>query len=112
MDLRLAGKTAVVTGGSKGIGLAIVRTLAAEGVRVVAAARTVTPELAALAPDVTAVTADLSTREGARTLGARALDVLGGVDILVNNLGGSGPGSGTTSGSPTSTTTPGRRRSR
>ncbi|MFE0028110.1 oxidoreductase [Amycolatopsis sp. NPDC059021] len=88
MDLHLAGKTAVVTGGSKGIGLAIVRTLAAEGMRVVAAARTVTPELAALAPDVTAVTADLATREGARTLGARALDVLGGVDILVNNLGG------------------------
>ncbi|GAA4531454.1 oxidoreductase [Amycolatopsis samaneae] len=94
MDLHLTGKTAVVTGGSKGIGLAIARTLTAEGVRVVAAARTVTPELAALAPGVVAVTADLSTRAGAKALGEQALDVLGGVDILVNNLGGVRQGSG------------------
>ena len=43
MDLGLSGKTAVVTGGSKGIGLATVRTLLAEGMRVVTGSRTVTP---------------------------------------------------------------------
>ena len=46
MDLELSGKTAVVTGGSKGIGLATVRTLIAEGMRVVTGSRTVTPALA------------------------------------------------------------------
>jgi NAD(P)-dependent dehydrogenase (short-subunit alcohol dehydrogenase family) len=46
MELELSGKTAVVTGGSKGIGLATVRTLLAEGMRVVTGSRTVTPALA------------------------------------------------------------------
>ena len=45
MDLDLAGRTAVVTGASRGIGLAVTRALAAEGVRVVAGARNITPEL-------------------------------------------------------------------
>lgn len=45
MDLRLDGKTAIVTGASRGVGLATVRALAAEGVRVLGAARTITPEL-------------------------------------------------------------------
>jgi NAD(P)-dependent dehydrogenase (short-subunit alcohol dehydrogenase family) len=43
MDLKLNGKTAVVTGASKGIGLAVVRQLAAEGVHVVAGARNIEP---------------------------------------------------------------------
>jgi NAD(P)-dependent dehydrogenase (short-subunit alcohol dehydrogenase family) len=45
MDLQLAGKTAVVTGGSKGTGLAVVRTLLGEGMRVVTGSRRTTPEL-------------------------------------------------------------------
>ena len=45
MDLHLSGKTAVVTGGSKGIGLAVVRTLLAEGMRVVSASRSLTSGL-------------------------------------------------------------------
>lgn len=59
MDLNLAAKTAVVTGASRGIGLATVRTLIAEGVRVVGAARTITPELKETG--ALAVSADLST---------------------------------------------------
>ena len=62
MELALAGKTAIVTGASHGIGLATSQALAAEGVRVVGAARTITSELEKAA--VLAVSTDLSTREG------------------------------------------------
>ncbi|MEU7007532.1 oxidoreductase [Streptomyces sp. NPDC046332] len=86
MELDLAGKTAVVTGASRGVGLAIARQLVAEGVRVVGAARTITPELKEIGAHP--VAADLSTPEGAEELGAQALVALGGVDVLVNNLGG------------------------
>ncbi len=85
MDLQLAGKTAVVTGASRGIGLAVTEALAKEGVRVVGAARTVTPELSASA--AVAVSADLSTREGTEAVVAAAMSKLGGIDILVNNVG-------------------------
>ncbi|MFI8511270.1 oxidoreductase [Streptomyces sp. NPDC085460] len=86
MELDLVGKTAVVTGASRGVGLAIARQLVAEGVRVVGAARTITPELKEIGAHP--VAADLSTPEGAEELGAQALAALGGVDLLVNNLGG------------------------
>ena len=86
MDLELAGKTAVVTGASRGIGLAIAETLAAAGTRVVGAARTITSELKNIA--VATVAADLASRDGAETLVAVALEELGGIDILVNNVGG------------------------
>lgn len=86
MDLDLAGKTAVVTGASRGVGLAVARLLVAEGARVVGAARTVTAELKEAGAHP--VAADLSTPEGAEALGAQALAELGGVDILVNNMGG------------------------
>ncbi|MFI8368540.1 oxidoreductase [Streptomyces sp. NPDC085466] len=86
MELDLVGKTAVVTGASRGVGLAIARQLVAEGVRVVGAARTITPELKEIGAHP--VAADLSTPEGAEELGAEALAALGGVDLLVNNLGG------------------------
>jgi NAD(P)-dependent dehydrogenase (short-subunit alcohol dehydrogenase family) len=83
MDLNLQGKTAVVTGASKGIGLAIVTALVGEGVRVIAGARRSTPELEAL-DNVTIVTVDLADAAGPALLVAAAD---GAVDILVNNVG-------------------------
>jgi NAD(P)-dependent dehydrogenase (short-subunit alcohol dehydrogenase family) len=97
MDLHLSGKTALVTGASRGIGLAIVRALADEGVSVVAGARSSTPELAALAQTgrVHPVTADLSTPDGPAILVAAGAALLGGrLDILVNNVGGLRPHTG------------------
>lgn len=85
MDLQLTGKTAVVTGGSKGIGLALVRTLLAEGMRVVTGSRTITAELKETG--AVPVTVDLSTAEGPARLIDRAIDELGGIDLLVNNVG-------------------------
>lgn len=92
MDLGLAGTVAVVTGASKGIGLAITRALTEEGVRVVAGARTSTPELAALADTgaVRAVPVDLATATGPADLIAAAR-ALGRLDILVNNVGAAPP---------------------
>lgn len=89
MDLAINGKTALVTGASRGIGLAVARTLAAEGVRVVGAARTVTPELEKAAAATVAV--DLSTREGATQVVERAVEAVGGIDFLVNNVGAGDP---------------------
>ena len=85
MELALSHKTALVTGASRGIGLATARALAAEGVRVVGAARTITPELEAVASLSIAV--DLSKPEGARRVVDTVLTETGGLDILVNNVG-------------------------
>ena len=85
MELHLSDRTAVVTGASRGIGLAVARALAREGVRVVGAARTITPELEQVA--VATVAADLSTPDGARLVVETATAELGGIDILVNNVG-------------------------
>jgi NAD(P)-dependent dehydrogenase (short-subunit alcohol dehydrogenase family) len=85
MDLDLTGKIAVVTGASKGIGLAVTRALVAEGAHVVAGART-TASLDGL-PGVTAVAVDLGTAEGPAELVARAVADHGRVDVLVNNVG-------------------------
>ena len=85
MDLQLTDKVAVVTGASKGVGLAIVKALAGEGARVVAGARGV-DTLNGLAR-VTAVALDLATPEGPALLVRRALDEHGRVDVLVNNVG-------------------------
>lgn len=89
MDLELTGKTAVVTGASRGIGLAVAEALAEAGVRVVGAARTITPELDKVA--AATVAADLSTQQGVTTVIDTALEELGGIDILVNNVGGGDP---------------------
>ncbi|MEU0570737.1 SDR family oxidoreductase [Nonomuraea sp. NPDC005983] len=91
MDMRLNGRTAVVTGASRGIGLAIAAALADEGMRVVAGARTISPELAKTGASTVAV--DLSTAEGPSELVAAALE-LGEIDLLVNNVGGGDGGEG------------------
>jgi len=79
-----AGKRAVVTGGSRGIGAAIVRRLLDGGATVVATARSATDETPRAA---TFVQGDVSTYAGARAFAATALDHLGGVDVVVNNAG-------------------------
>lgn len=85
MDLELSGKTAVVTGGSKGIGLEITRTLLAEGMHVVTGSRTITDELKAT--DAYPVTVDLTTPDGAPRLIDAAQARYGPIDLLVNNVG-------------------------
>ncbi len=85
MDLELNGRVAVVTGASKGIGLAVTQALAGEGARVVAGARS-TATLDGL-DGVTAVALDLAAPEAPGELVARALQEHGRVDVLVNNVG-------------------------
>jgi NAD(P)-dependent dehydrogenase (short-subunit alcohol dehydrogenase family) len=84
----LSGKRAIVTGGTRGIGLAIVRRLARAGATVVAAAR---KEAGPLPETATYLAADLATAGGVADFAARALDRLGGVDIIVNNAGATAP---------------------
>jgi NAD(P)-dependent dehydrogenase (short-subunit alcohol dehydrogenase family) len=93
VELHLAGKVAVVTGASRGIGLATTRALAAEGVRVVAAARDTEGELgraagSAAPGEVRPFRVDLSDVDGPRRLIDAAATMHGGIDILVNNVGG------------------------
>ena len=87
-DSDLKGKLAIVTGASKGIGLAITRALAREGARVVAAARAASNGLDALAQDadVDFVPVDLGTAAGAAELVA-AVATHGIPDVLINNVG-------------------------
>lgn len=85
MDLQLAGKTALVTGAGRGIGLAIARALTEEGVRVVGGARTVGTELKKVTPHTLEV--DLSRPTGAAELVEYAASEVGGIDVLVNNVG-------------------------
>jgi len=88
MDLGLTGKVAVVTGASKGIGLAVATGLIAEGARVIAGSRSGSSELDELAKTgaLRSVLVDLSTPSGPAELVAHA-DEFGGLDILVNNVG-------------------------
>jgi NAD(P)-dependent dehydrogenase (short-subunit alcohol dehydrogenase family) len=96
MDLHLENKTALVTGASRGIGLAIVKTLVEEGVRVVAASRTITAELKETG--AFAVSVDLTTPGGPDRLVAEATAAVGGLDLLVNNVGGGDTGESQTEG--------------
>jgi NAD(P)-dependent dehydrogenase (short-subunit alcohol dehydrogenase family) len=97
MDLGLQGKYAIVTGGSRGIGKAIARELAREGVDVAIVARN-KPDLEAAARDLASetnrrivpITADVTSREQVERMVADAAQQLGGVHILVNS--GSAPG--------------------
>ncbi|MCI2416575.1 SDR family oxidoreductase [Saccharopolyspora sp. K220] len=86
MDLQLTGKTALVTGASRGIGLAIASALITEGMRVVGAARTISPELKATG--AIGIPADLSTPDGPAALVEQARTAVGELDLLINNVGG------------------------
>ena len=85
MDLMLAGKIAVVTGASKGIGMAVTKALVQEGARVVAGA--LTADSLAHLVGVTAVALDLSDPAAPAALVQRAVDEHGTIDVLVNNIG-------------------------
>jgi len=95
MDLGLAGKSAIVSAASRGLGRACARSLAANGVSVAIAARTPGPlqetagEIRAdFGVDATAVAADITTPEGRQAV----LEACPRPDILVNNAGGPPPG--------------------
>jgi NAD(P)-dependent dehydrogenase (short-subunit alcohol dehydrogenase family) len=92
MDLDLDARVAVVTGASKGIGLAVVGTLLDQGARVVATSRNRSPELDALGGDLLHVPADLMDAGAPAEVIARAVETFGGLDVLVNNAGGPPPG--------------------
>lgn len=98
MDLQLTGSRAVVTGGSRGIGLAVARGLLAEGARVALVARTEEPLREAaggLGGDVLVAPADTTDDAAVRAMVARVVEAWGGVDVLVNAAaqpaGGSAP---------------------
>lgn len=101
LDLELSGKRVLVTGGSRGIGKAITRVLAAEGCDVAICARnaealeTTAVELAGESGrKVIPIVADTGSTESVRQMVSTAAGRLGGVDILVNNVarpGGQGP---------------------
>jgi 3-oxoacyl-[acyl-carrier protein] reductase len=95
MDLGLAGKVAIVTGSSRGLGLASARSLIAEGCHVCLSARgaerlaeaaATVAAVATAGAQVLAVTADLGTEAGVRTVVDATLARFGGVDVLVNNV--------------------------
>ena len=93
MDLQLNDRVAMVTGASQGIGLATALTLRAEGARVAAVSRSLSPELDAAADHALVhVAADLSTTDGPAAAVDAAVARFGGLDILVNNAGGPPPG--------------------
>ena len=96
MDLELTDKVAIVTGSSRGLGLASAAALVREGCRVTICARDerrlheAAGELRTLGGEgerVLPVTADLSTSQGVEAVVARTVEVFGGLDILVNNVG-------------------------
>jgi 3-oxoacyl-[acyl-carrier protein] reductase len=96
MDLELEGKAALITGSSRGIGRAIAASLAREGVRVCLSARgaealeQTATELRAARAQVATVVGDVATPEGATAAVDAAVRAFGTLDILVNNVGGSG----------------------
>ena len=85
-DLQLKGKRALVTGGTKGLGAALLKSLQDAGVEVMTTARTA-PEKPL--EGVTYVQTDLATAEGVTQLAQAVTERWGGVDILINSVGGS-----------------------
>lgn len=92
----LSGRVALVSGGSKGIGRAIVQALLQDGARVVLTARgkdalaTASAALAPYGPNMLAVAADATRQEDIDRVVRQAIETFGSLDILVNNVGGAG----------------------
>jgi 3-oxoacyl-[acyl-carrier protein] reductase len=99
MDLELSGKTAIITGGSRGIGSHIARALAAEGCRLALCARgakglaQTAANLETSGAEVLALPLDVTEPDAAARMVAATVERFGGVDILVNNVGGNRRGS-------------------
>ncbi len=93
MDLGITGRKAAVAAASRGLGLAVARALAAEGVQVAICGRD-EEAVGRSAEEIgaTPIVADVSTAEGATAFVRRARESLGGIDILVANAGGPPPG--------------------
>ena len=95
MELELAGKVALVTGGSRGIGRATALTLAREGCGIAICARgqdalkATMAELSAVSAEVWGVTADVTVKSDVERFVSGAATALGGIDIVVCNVGGS-----------------------
>lgn len=96
MDLQITDKVAVITGSSRGLGLAIATALVREGCRVTICARGEEPlhtaaaelqSIAGAADRVLAVAADLASVDGVDRVIGRTVETFGGLDILVNNVG-------------------------
>jgi uncharacterized oxidoreductase len=92
--MKLQGKRALITGGSSGIGLAIAEAMLAKGATVAITGRRpevlaqATKQLGQHGSGVESIAADVATGKGRQTTLKRALDRLGGLDVLVNNAGG------------------------
>ncbi len=95
MDLGIAGRNALVTGGSRGLGRQCAISLAAEGVNIAICGRTQTTidnavaELEAMGVRAFGIVADVTQTDDMARLHAETVDGLGELDILVNNAGGS-----------------------
>src|SRR6201997_3206889 len=96
MDLKLRGKIVLVTGSSRGIGLATARAFAAEGCRIMLSARSTgqlretETALRATGAEVAAHVADVGNPDDAARLIEATVAAYGGIDLLINNVGGGG----------------------
>jgi 3-oxoacyl-[acyl-carrier protein] reductase len=98
MDLGLKGKNAAITGSSQGIGYAIATALAKEGCNVALSARgeerlgSAVKDMQGYGINAVGIVADLATEQGCKEFVEKAAGAFGGLDILVNNVGGMIPG--------------------